>query len=98
MIIVRNVFNLKFGQAKAARAILQEMATHWRANGFPDTELYHDVSGPFYRFVLQSRVESLAKWEENSAKGMADPKVGELYQKFVPLVESGERDIWQVVE
>ena len=56
MIVVRNVFRLKFGKAREAAALLKEsLAIQKRA--LPDlefsTRVLTDVSGPFYTLVLE---------------------------------------------
>ena len=56
MIVVRNVFQLKFGKAKEAVALLKEgLAIQKKALADVDlsTRLLTDVTGPNYRLVLE---------------------------------------------
>ena len=66
MIVVRNVFRLKFGKTREAIALLKEgVAIQKKALAGMDfsTRLLTDVTGPFYTVVLELTVPSLATFE-----------------------------------
>jgi len=63
MIVVRDVFRLKFGKAKDARALLKEGLRIAASAGFPPQRQLMDVTGPFYTLVLEGTHASLAAWE-----------------------------------
>ena len=66
MIVVRNVFQLKFGKAKEAVALMKEgVAIQKKALAGVEfsTRLLTDVTGPFYTLVLELTVPSLATFE-----------------------------------
>ena len=66
MIVVRNVFRLKFGKSREAVALVKEgLAIQKKAVGGLDfsTRLLTDVTGPFYTLVLELTVPSLATFE-----------------------------------
>jgi hypothetical protein len=46
--------------------------------------------------VIETTVESLQTWEGDMHKGMSDPALHALYQKFTPLVDSGYREIFTI--
>jgi hypothetical protein len=99
VIIVRNVFRLKFGKAKEAVALLKEgVAIQKRAGAGFQSRILTDVSGPFYTVVLELTVPSLSIFEAEAPRYMADKDFQANYQKLVPLVESGCREIFAVVE
>ena len=57
-----------------------------------------DASGPFFTVVTEFEVESLAAWEGTFREAMNQPWIGEWFGRMVPLVESGSREFYNVVE
>jgi hypothetical protein len=101
MIVIRNVFRLKFGKAREAVALFKEgLAIQKRVGAGMDfsTRLLTDVTGPFYTVVLELTVPSLGAFEGEAPKLMGDKDWQANYQKLTPLVESGHREIFTVVE
>lgn len=101
MIVIRNVFRLKFGKAREAIALFKEgMAIQKRViqiEGF-SMRLLTDVTGPFYTVVLELSVPSLAAYEAEAPRVMGDKEFQANYQKMVQLVESGYREVFKLVE
>ena len=99
MIIIRNVFRLKFGKAREAVALFREgIAIQKRAGAaagidFP-TRLLTDLTGPFYTVVLELTVPSLAAFEGATPQLLGDKDWQANYQKIGSLVESGSREIF----
>jgi len=101
MIVVRNVFRLKFGKAKEAVALAKEgLAIQKRAvTGLEfSTRLLTDVTGPFYTLVLELTVPNMSSFESFAPKLFGDKEWQANYQKLAPLVESGYREVFSVVE
>ena|SRR5215210_6511774 len=101
MIVVRNVFRLKFGKAREAVALLKEaMAIQKRVMSGVEysTRILTDVTGPFYTLVLELTVPSLATFEGNAPRLFGDKEFQANYQKMAPLVESGYREVFSIVE
>ncbi len=99
MIVVRNSFRLKFGKAKDAVAAIKEaVAAQKRAGSTFSTRILTDMTGTFYTLVLELTVPSLAALEADMPRNMSHPDFQAAYQKFVPLVESGTREIFTIVE
>ena len=101
MIVVRNVFRLKFGKAKEAVALVKEgLAIQKRAvTGLEfSTRLLTDVTGPFYTVVLELTVPNMSSFESFAPKLFGDKEWQANYQKLAPLVESGYREVFSVVE
>ena len=98
MIVVRNTFQLKFGKSREAIA-------HWR-KGWPilqkstrsKVRLLTDVTGQFYTLVLELEFKSLAEYEKGHASNTEVAAWQAWYKKFTPLVESGSREIFKVVD
>ena len=101
MIVVRNVFQLKMGKAREAVALMKEgLAIQKRIlTGMEfSTRLLTDVTGPFYTLVLEITLPNLASLEATLPRIMGDKDWQANYQKMVPLVESGHREVFTVVE
>lgn len=99
MIVARNVFRLKFGKAKDALALWKEGREIARRTGSGGKmRAMTDLVGPFYTLVMEEEFQSLSDMERDMERetGVEEWKVW--YQKFVPLVESGYREIFTVVE
>jgi hypothetical protein len=97
MIVIRNTFQLKYGKAKDAKAIIAQM----RANGGmkqDESRVLTDVTGPFYTMVLEFTAKDLASWEASQQQDLANPALRPLFQQFSELVETGNREIYTVVE
>ena len=99
MIVIRNVFRLKFGKAREAVALVKEGTAIQKRLGmsFP-VRVLTDVTGPFYTLVLELTAPNLSTYEAEVPRYMGDKKFQANYQKLVALVESGSREIFTVVE
>jgi len=101
MIVIRNVFRLKFGKAREAVALFKEgLAIQKRLVGgdAPPTRLLTDVTGPFYTVVLEITAPSLTAFETDAPRLMGDKDWQANYQKIAALVESGSREIFTLVQ
>ena len=101
MMVIRNVFQLKFGKAREAVALFKEgIAIQKRVGAGLDfsTRLLTDVTGPFYTLVLELTVPNLSTFESYAPRLFGDKDWQANYQKMTPLVESGYREVFSVVE
>ena len=100
MVVVRNVFRLKFGKTREAVALVKEgLAIQQRVLSDVEfsTRLLTDVTGPFYTLVLELTVPNLAAFEANAPRLFGDKDWQAHYQKLAPLVDSGYRQVFTVV-
>lgn len=98
MILVRDIFNLKFGKAKEAKALLKESMEIGKKYGFGSGRALTDLTGPSYTLILETEWKSLSDWENSMKSGLGADEWQKWYQKFVPLVESGCREIFTILE
>jgi hypothetical protein len=101
MIVIRNVFRLKFGKAREAVALVKEgVAIQKRVGTGVDfaTRVLTDVTGPFYTLIWEISVPSLAAFEAAAPQLMGNKDWQATYQKLGALVDSGYREIFSVVE
>jgi hypothetical protein len=99
MIVVRNVFHLKFGKTREAVALIKEgLAIQKRLGVDASQRVLTDATGTFYTLVLEITLPNLATLEATMPRFMGDKDWQANYQKLVPLVESGHREVFNVVE
>lgn len=99
MIVVRNVFRLKFGKAREMRQLWEE----WKGlevdlGTMRGYRTLVDMTGESYTFVLENEFDSLSSFEQSMGQLFASPAWRNFYSKVTPLVESGYREIFQVVD
>ena len=103
MVVIRNVFQLKFGKAREAVALFKEgIAIQKRVGAAAGLDfairLLTDVTGPFYTVVLELTVPNLAAFEGAAPQLLGDKDWQANYQKIGSLVESGYREVFTLVE
>ncbi len=101
MLIARQVFRAKYGRGDELVALFREFNTRMQDAGggmAPRFRILTDASGPFFTVVTEAEVESLADWEGRFRDSMDQPWMGEWFDRMVPLVESGTREFYNVVE
>src|SRR5262245_66686978 len=79
MVIIRNVFKLKFGKAREAVALVKEgldiqKRIAQKAGVDFRSRVLTDVTGPFYTLVLELAVPSIGTFEQHAATFMGNPE------------------------
>lgn len=100
MVVVRDVFRLKFGRSKEAMALWKEAAASLRNSGYGaiNVRLLTDLVGaPYYTVVLESTFNSVAEWETAHQAARDNAPWKALYAKIIPFTELGHREILSVV-
>jgi hypothetical protein len=96
MILVREIFQIKFGHMKEALDAWKEMQKVAPMPPESHPRMLTDMTGPYYTLVLEGTYKDLADFDKALHREMAG--AGEVYhKKFVPLVDSGRREIFSVV-
>ena len=98
MILVRDIFQLKFGKAKEAVALWKEGKELLKKTGHYPDRVLTDLVGNYYTLVLESTSENFSEFEDSMKKAFKDKAYGEWYQKFIPLAESGYREVFNILE
>jgi hypothetical protein len=99
MILVRDIFHLKFGKAKDAKALLGEVGELNKKYGFGKTRFLSDlVTSQSYTFTMESEWNSLADWENSMKQGLGAEEFQKWYQKFIPLCDTASREILNIVD
>jgi hypothetical protein len=98
MILVRDIFQLKFGKMKEAKEIWKEILKLSSNAPSGSTRMLTDLTGAYYTLVFEHTFKDLGDYEATAQAQMSTPGMGPLYQKFVPLVDSGRREIFSIVD
>jgi len=84
MMIVRNCFVAKPGQASKLAALLKDVATM-----LPNARVLTDVTGDFNRVVMEYEAANVAEFETRMQQYASDPAVREKMQGYTDLWVTG---------
>jgi hypothetical protein len=99
MIVVRNVFRLKFGKSKEAIQLWKEGLALAKRLQFPakSSRVLTDLVGQFYTVVFENTFESLGEFERAAKDTMPNPEWQSWYAKVAAITESGYREVFNIV-
>ena len=95
MILVRMVFQAKFGKAREVVNLFKEMARLGVAEGGSSTVMT-DLSGTFDTVVQEIEVESMETYLRVSDAMFADPRVQALLASAGELIGSGSKEFYTI--
>jgi len=95
MIVVRNCFVAKPGQASKLAAILKDAAT---AGQLPRHRILTDVTGEFNRVVMEYEVSSIGEFETRMQEYTTNKTFREKMAGYTDLYITGEREILKTVD
>ena len=97
MYIIRDIFHLKFGHFRDAKALLDEAKSK---NMMPDGQsmrVLSDFTGDAYRLIMEEGFDTLDAFEKSMASSMNKPEWKDWYERFKPHVERSHREILKQV-
>lgn len=98
MILVRDVFQLKFGMAREAVALMKEFKALSARHGHDmPMRVCTDLTGTYYTLVMETTHESLAAMEKMFASEMGQDEWRAWYDRFKVLCDSGHREFFTIV-
>jgi hypothetical protein len=65
MILVRSVFQARYGMGGELVALFKEARQKWPEH--TAERILTDASGPFFTVVVETKLDSLAEWERRAA-------------------------------
>lgn len=95
--LVRDIFQLKFGQYRAAKKLLDETVEQQMFHEGRQPRVLTDFTGDAYRLILEEGFDSLADYEESLTGSMRTEAFQQWYERFKPLVERSHREILRQV-
>ena len=97
MYIIRDIFQLKFGHYKDAKALLDEAVSKKIMPEAKSMRVLSDFTGNAYRLVFEEGYDSLADYESNLTGSMSTDDWQKWYGRFKEHVESSHREILKQV-
>ncbi len=94
MIIVRNSFIAKPGQAGKLAAQLKDMAN---AGNLRNARVMTDLTGRFNHVIMEHEVESASEFEQLLARYSSDPQAREKAKGYTDLWTAGRRELYRVI-
>ena len=93
MLVIRNVFQCKPGQAKALVKMFKETVARAQMS---KARVLTDVASSFWTVVFETEAESLGAWEQEFERMSARADLRKPMEGYMELVESGKREIFRV--
>ncbi|MBD0276528.1 MAG: hypothetical protein M3342_15005 [Bacteroidota bacterium] len=93
MYIIRDIFYLKYGHYRDAKALFDEILNK---NLLPEAKaqrVLSDFTGDAYRLIFEEGYDNLADYEKSLNESMKKEEWQQWYQKFREHVEKGYREI-----
>jgi hypothetical protein len=97
MYIVRDIFHLKFGHYKDAKALLDDAAKKQLLPEAQHARILSDFTGDSYRLILEEGFNTLADYEQHLQTSMGDHAWKQWYEQFKHHVERSHREILKQV-
>jgi hypothetical protein len=93
MYIIRDIFHLKFGQYKDAKALLDEAYSHGLLPDAKSSRVLTDFTGESYRLIFEEGFDTLAEYEVSLSGSIQKPEWKKWYDKFKTHVSSSHREM-----
>ncbi len=97
MYIIRDIFHLRFGAFKEAKALLDDAYGRGLLPDAKSARVLSDFTGDAYRLIFEEGYDTLAEYEQSLQQSMSKAEWKKWYEKFKPLVESSHREILKQV-
>ncbi len=97
MYIIRDIFQLRFGQYKEAKALLDDAYSKGLLPDAKSSRILSDFTGDSYRLIFEEGYDSLSDYEKSLMKSMDKVEWKKWYTKFKEHVQSSHREILKVI-
>ena len=97
MYIIRDIFHLKFGHYKDAKALLDDANKKGLLPKAQHGRLLSDFTGDSYRLILEQGFNTLADYEQHLQSSMSGYEWQQWYEKFKQHVDRSHREILKEV-
>jgi hypothetical protein len=93
MFIVRDIFQLRFGAYKEARALLDEALRKGLLPDAKSARILSDFTGDAYRLIFEKGHDSLSAYERSLSESTGTKEWKAWYEKFKLQVTGSRREI-----
>lgn len=97
MMLVRQVFQAKYGHGDELVALFREFHASAAVPNREKARILTDASGQFFTVVTEYEVESFTAWEESFKKLMSGPEMGAWFARMMDVTEGGSREFYNIV-
>jgi len=97
MYVVRDIFHLKFGHFRDAKALIDEVSQRGLLVNMNQPRVLSDFTGDAYRLILESSFDSLDAFEKSLTGSMNQNEWQQWYTKFKEHVDRSYREILKQV-
>lgn len=97
MYIIRDIFQLKFGHYRDAKALMDEAMKTGMLPESAANRALSDFTGDSYRLILEMGFGTLADYEKELNRDMSKPEWQAWYARFKEHVNSSHREILKQV-
>jgi hypothetical protein len=97
MYIIRDIFHLKFGHYKEAKALLDDAAKRKLLPQAQQARILSDFTGDSYRLILEEGFDTLADYEQHLQTSMGGYEWKQWYEQFKLHVARSYREILKQV-
>ena len=97
MYIIRDIFQLRFGAYKDAKALLDEAYSKGLLPDAKSSRILSDFTGDSYRLIFEEGYDSLADYEKSLTESMGKADWKKWYEKFKTHIAGSHREILKQV-
>jgi hypothetical protein len=94
MIVVRGVYQAKYGKGDELVRLFQEAFAIWP--GGRNARILTDLSGPFFTVVTEAEYDSFSTWQAAGQAIFGDARFASWFERMTLLVEGGRREFYNV--
>ncbi len=96
MILVRNVFQVKWNKMDEVLAGMAQMRSLSEDLGRPRQRVLTDLGGPMFTLVVEMEVESVDQWQQQQQQMFSDPKWQAAAANMPDVFESGRTEFYTI--
>ena len=97
MYIIRDIFQLRFGHFKEAKALLDEANSSGLLPDARSSRILSDFTGDSYRLIFEEGFDRLSDYEKSLEESMDKTEWKKWYVKFKEHIHSSQREILKTV-
>ena len=98
MLLIRDVFKCKPGQAKNLAEKFKKGGDIMSQNGGPSsTRVLVDYIASYWTVVLEMEVESIEDFEKGMQKYASNAEMQKIMEGYMDMVDGGHREIFRIV-
>lgn len=98
MIVVRDIFRLNCGKTKEALALWREGRETLKSLGHLPDRMLADLTGACYTLIFEFSYNNFSDLQQSLPSIFSDEKYKQWFQKFIPLTQTGYREVVRVAE